>query len=109
LAAERRDQREAIGFGTHGHSFNHQSRLKSFHLGLSDSIRTTFFSRPPGFDLFFSIDCVADIRVLLEINQSIQMVLAGKARNRLALVPECTPHNIFGNSSYEVLVRPEMM
>jgi hypothetical protein len=41
---------------------------------------------PPTFDLFFSMDCVADIRLLFEIHQPIEPVLAGKAWNRLILV-----------------------
>jgi len=59
--------------------------------------------------LFFSLDCIADVRVFLEVNYAIESILARKAWHRFVLVLVSAPLNIISDSDYKVLVRPDMI
>ena len=56
---------------------------------------------PPALDLFFSLDCVADVPVLLEVHQANEPVLIGKAWDRLVLVFVITPRDVIGNANVQ--------
>jgi len=54
---------------------------------------------PPALDL--SLDCVADVPVLLEVHQAFEPVLTGKAWDRLVLVFVITPLDVIGNANVQ--------
>src|SRR5262249_18519192 len=56
---------------------------------------------PPRFDSFFSLDCIADIRVFLEVDQAIQSILARKAWDRLVPVLVRAPLNVVRYSNVQ--------
>jgi hypothetical protein len=68
FAAERRAQRAAILSARWERSSSCQSRLKSLHFGLSDSIRAIFVSRRHDLICFSRAIAFADVGVLLEVD-----------------------------------------
>ena len=97
VAAERRDRREAICPNPMSVRLTASLRSNLSIWGSAIQSKLSFFFAPPGFDLLFSLDCGSDVRVLLEVNQSIETVLAGKTRDRLVLVLVITPLDVISD------------